>query len=33
MYHFDLGMIEIPLEDLHEEQEAILRAEIGAEYY
>ena len=33
MYHLDFGMIEVPLEDLHEEQEAILRAEIGADYY
>ena len=33
MYDFEFGMIEVPMEDLLEEQEAILRAEIGADYY
>ena len=33
MYHFDLGLIEVPLEDLHNEQEALLRAEIGEDHY
>lgn len=33
MYHFDFGLIEVPLEDLHNEQEALLWAEIGENYY
>ena len=33
MYHFDFGLIEVPLEDLRSEQEALLRAEIGGDYY
>ena len=33
MYHFDFGLIEVPLEDLQSEQEALLWGEIGGGYY
>ena len=34
MYNFDFGMIEVPLEDLQDEQEALLWAEMGGgEFY
>ena len=33
MYHFDFGLIEVPLDDLQNEQQALLWAEIGADYY
>ena len=33
MYHLDFGLIDVPLEELHDEQAAWLGAEIGADYY
>ena len=33
MYHLDLELIKVPVEDLHGEQEAWLRAETGTDYY
>ena len=33
MYHFDFGLIQVPLEELQDEQERLLWAEIGGEHY
>ena len=33
MYHFDFSMVEVPLQELHNEQEALLWSEVGGGYY
>lgn len=33
MYHFDFSMVEVPLQELHNEQEALLWSEVSGVYY